>query len=290
MTRVNATSNGQIQRTAPKQGDDLERFIERHSGDFAMVLPSHLTPERMARLALSAVRTTKGLRECTLASFASSIMACATLGLEPNTPLGHAYLIPRKMKGVPTCTLIVGYQGLIELMYRSGVVASVKAEPVFKDDQFQCEKGLNPVLRHVPGDSDDPRSLTHVYTIVRWKGGGEPLWDVMTRRQIDARRAIGGRREYSPWETHYIEMACKSGVRGIAKWVPSSTERPALHQAIAYEERVERGAMAQAIGALGDAPAALLESQGISVTDDGEILDEPDPSSATSDREPGSDG
>jgi recombination protein RecT len=289
MSRVQTDSKGQIQRAAPEQGGKLLEFIADHQRDLAQVLPRHLTPERMARLAISAVRSTRGLAECTLRSFASSILACSTLGLEPNTPLGHAYLIPRKIKGTPTCTLIIGYQGLVELMYRSGAVSSVKAEPVFEGDDFEYEKGLNPKLRHIPRGEDDPSKLTHVYTVVRWRDGGEPVWDVLTRSQIERRRSRGGGGDaFSPWRTDYVAMALKTGVRAIARWVPSSTEKPALQQAIAYEESVERGAPRAAIAALGDEPQAILESHGVDMGED--AADEDGVlSERTRTREPGED-
>ena len=63
-------------------------------------LPSILTPERFTRMALSAINNTPKLAECTPMSFIAALMNAAQLGLEPNTPLGQAYLIPYKNKGV----------------------------------------------------------------------------------------------------------------------------------------------------------------------------------------------
>ena len=136
--------NGQIVREKDARAVPPEtsmiQWIEKHAQDFALVLPKHLTPERMVRLAVSAVRTTPKLAECPIATVASSLMACATLGLEPNTPMGLAYLIPRRNKrhgNKQECTLLVGYQGLKELMYSSGYVSSVKAREVYEGDLFE---------------------------------------------------------------------------------------------------------------------------------------------------------
>ncbi len=265
------TGNGQIVRNEKKAESPLSSFIEQHKADFAMVLPRHITPERMTRLALSAIRTTRDMDKCSLASFAGCIMACSTLGLEPNTPLGHAYLIPRRSRKTNghECTLIIGYRGLIDLMYRSGMVSAVKAEAVFDGDVFEFEKGLNPRLKHIPCGEDDPNKLTHVYTIVRWKAGGDPIWDVMTRREILKHRDRGGynpERE-SPWRTDFVSMALKTGVRAIARWAPTSTERDQLQRAVAYEEASDRGSHNEAINALGDAPAKLLEDAHVETVD-----------------------
>src|SRR5690606_36962479 len=125
------------------------------------------------------------LDKCTIPSFASAIMACSTLGLEPNTPLGHAYLIPfknNKKGGVYEVQLIVGYKGLTELMYRSGIVASVKCNAVFEGDEFRYELGLHPDIIHRPSEEPgrwNPNKLTHVYPVVRLREQGmEPIWDV----------------------------------------------------------------------------------------------------------------
>lgn len=266
MSGPQTTGNGQIVRDTgnKKPESQLAVFVEQHKRDFSLVLPRHLSPDRMVRLALSAIRTTRDMDKCSLASFASCIMACSTLGLEPNTPLGHAYLIPRKSRktGGHECTLIIGYKGLIDLMYRSGIVSAVKAEAVFDGDTFEYEKGLQPRLRHIPCGEDNPDKLTHVYTIVRWKAGGDPIWDVLTRREIMKHRDRGGynpERE-SPWRSDFVAMALKTGVRSIARWAPTSTERNELQRAVAYEEAQERGMNRQAVAALGEEPQQLLEA------------------------------
>ena len=55
-------------------------------------LPEVITPECFTRMALSALNTTPKLAECTQMSFLAALMNAAQLGLEPNTPLGQAYL------------------------------------------------------------------------------------------------------------------------------------------------------------------------------------------------------
>ena len=257
------SQNGQIERAQKTPGNALMQFVEQHHRDFALVLPKHMTPERMVRLAISAIRTTPKLAECSVVSFASCLMACATLGLEPNTHAGHAYLIPRRNKGQMECTLQVGYKGLIDLIYRSGMVSSIKAKAVYEGDHFEYEMGLNPKLVHRPCGEDDPSKLEYVYTVVRWKDGGEPIWDVLTRKQIIARQKRGGAGDgFSPWKTDFEAMALKTGVRAIARWAPTSTERISVTQAIAYEEATERNDPVGAANALGEQAAQGLLTMG----------------------------
>lgn len=267
--------NGEIVRTQPQnQPPTLTQFITKHQEDFGRVLPKHMTADRLVRLAIGAVRTTKHLSECSIPSFASAIMACSVLGLEPNTPLGHAYLIPFKNKGIYECTLIVGYKGLTELMYRSGIVASVRAVPVFEGDEFDYELGLHSDIRHKPGRSPergtDPTKLTHVYPVVKLREAGiDPIWDVLTRPQIEMRRKRSKASSDGPWVTDYIPMALKTGIRQIATWVPSSAERmTAVAQAVAYEQAHELGKGNAAVAALGERAQDVLDGMGAYPTAD----------------------
>lgn len=294
MSKPTTSGNGQIQRASAgtDDGGSLVKFISDHAADFAQVLPKHLTAERMTRLAISVVRRTQGMEKVTIASFAQCIMACSTLGLEPNTPLGHAYLIPRWNGRTKTqeCTLIIGYKGLIDLMYRSAFVSSVKADPVFEPDFFQYEKGLQPILKHRPSGEENPEKLTHVYTIVRWREGGEPIWDVLNRDQILKRRDRGGYdpNKMSPWKTDFVAMAQKTGVRTIARWAPTSTERPQLQAAVAYEDAAERGQLSQAISSLGEVAQEGLHKMGVEPEED-RVIDA-EYAEVGEEREPGSDG
>lgn len=294
MASVKTQRNGEIVRNGnngvARQQPSLVQFLEKHEQDFARVLPKHMTPERMVRLAISAVRTTRGLDKCSVPSFASAIMACSTLGLEPNTPLGHAYLIPFKTE----CQLIIGYKGLIELMYRSGIVASVKCIPVFEGDEFRYELGLHPDIIHRPSEELgrwNPNKLTHVYPVIQLREKGlDPIWDVLTRDQIDQRRKRSKASGSGPWVTDFVAMAQKTGIRSVATWVPSSAERTVpLAQAIAYEEANERGQHGQAIAALGDAAQDTMHELGEFPMDEPDEPSEPEPEE-TATREPGEEG
>ena len=88
----------------------LRDTINKMSGEIAKALPSVMTPERFTRIILSAVSTTPKLADCTPASFMGAMMQAAQLGLEANTPLGQAYLIPRwsGKKKVNECNFQIG--------------------------------------------------------------------------------------------------------------------------------------------------------------------------------------
>jgi recombination protein RecT len=266
-----------------QEGMNVLQFLTKKQDEFSKVIPKHMDSERMMRLALSAINTTPHLAECTIQSVAVSLMACSALGLEPNTPLGHAYLIPFNQKvkrdGRWTkeyrCNLIVGYKGYIELFYRSGAVSSAMAYPVFDCDEFDWTYGLNPTLNHKPSRDSDrylPQRLTHVYPVIRLKNG-DPIWEVFDRGQIETHRARSMAKDSGPWVTDYIAMALKTGIRAINKWVPFSVDKvAAANQA---EALIETGNAHGAIASLGpsayDVGERLLEG----VPEDEEPTPEP---------------
>ena len=100
----------------------LQALIQSMQGEIARALPQAITPERFTRMALSAVSSNPDLSHCESKSFLGAMMTAAQLGLEPNTPLGQAYLIPYKDKGELKAQFQLGYKGLIDLAYRSGSV------------------------------------------------------------------------------------------------------------------------------------------------------------------------
>lgn len=271
MSGPTTTNNGQIQKRTEKPGEGLAKLLDGMKGQMALALPKHLTADRMARVALTAIRTVKGLHECTPASFAACIMTLSQIGLEPCTPLGHAYLIPRKNKSVPECTLILGYQGLIELARRSGEIASIWATPVYSGDRFTVRYGLAPTLDHEP-DLTKPRtadSLTYVYAVARLKTSPDPVFVVLTKAEIEGyrKRGASGRNISTPWDTDYEAMALKTAVRRLFRWLPKSIE---IASALEVDER---GVPSLAV--VSETVASAIEGQGLELPADteAEVLD-----------------
>ena len=98
--RASAGKNQPVKLTKNMSIVDMVKVLEP---EIRRALPAFLTPERFTRMALSAINNTPELAECTPMSFIGALMNAAQLGLEPNTPLGQAYLIPYKNKGVLEC-------------------------------------------------------------------------------------------------------------------------------------------------------------------------------------------
>lgn len=232
-------STGKIQKPAPKNQDtNATKIVKDWFPAVRKVLPRHMNPDRMGRLLFTLMRTNPkiaAIADSNPYSVVGAIMQCAQLGLEPNTPLGHVYLIPFG-KELQT---IIGYQGMIELAMRSGKVSNVYAYCVFEDDEFNYELGLHPDIIHKPFDEGkrDVKKITHVYAVARMKDG-DPIFIVLNRQQVEDRRARSAAKNSGPWVTDYEEMCKKTAIRMLFKSLPKSAE---MAQATVYDEALESG-------------------------------------------------
>lgn len=166
-------------------------------------------------------------------------MQAAQLGLEPGL-LGQCYLLPFKnnRKGITEVQFIIGYKGMIDLARRSGHIQSIYAHAVYENDEFEYELGLNPTLKHVPSFDSDRGEYIGSYAVAHFKDGGYQM-EFMPKSEIEKRRLAspGGRSKYSPWNNYYEEMANKTVIRHMWKYLPISVE---IQQAVAHDEGVAR--------------------------------------------------
>jgi recombination protein RecT len=225
--------NGQIQK--PKDPTMvLSEFLTIRRPHLEAALPKSkgLTVDRLIKLAMLASNRQPKLLECDLATVFQALMQCAELGLEPSGTLGHAYLVPYKVKGVMTCTLVIGYRGLIDLARRSGALKQIEAHVVHERDVFKLRFGLEPLLEHEPCLDGNPGKPKLVYCVVQLADGAKHV-EVMTWAEVMKIKARSKSADYGPWVTDEEEMAKKTVSRRTCKWVPMSSE---LAVAIAHED------------------------------------------------------
>lgn len=204
--------------------------IRSMTSQFELAMPSGREATQLVRDALTALRQLPDLERCSTNSVLGALMTCAQLGLRPGV-LGHAYVLPYGRHA----QLVLGYKGLIELAYRSGLVASIDARIVYERDDFEVEYGLDPKLVHRPhldNDSDAGRAVAY-YAVARMVTGGS-AFVVMSRRQAEQHKMKYGRSS-GPWKTEFDAMARKTCIIALAKTLPLSDE---MASAIATDERV----------------------------------------------------
>jgi len=230
----------QEQKSVQKAGkpSTLRDYIKQMEGEIAKALPTVITPERFTRMVLTALSTDKKLELCTPQSFLGAMMTAAQLGLEPNTPLGQAYLIPYKNKGVLECQFQIGYKGLIDLAYRSGEVEIIQAQVVYENDEFDYELGLDPKLKHKPAKENRGNPI-YYYAIFKTKSGGYGF-EVMSIHDIKVhakKYSQSYSSEYSPWQKNFDEMAKKTVLKRVLKYAPLKSD---FVRAVAMDETVKK--------------------------------------------------
>ena len=190
-----------------------------------------MTPERFARIAISAIQKTPKLAETSPQSFMISLMQAAQLGLEPNSPMGQAYLIPY---GNET-TFQIGYKGLLALAYRNPNVAVIQARTVYENDEFSVEYGLHEDIVHEPalGERGDPIGY---YAFYRMKDGSGSFC-FMSRPEMEdfRKRYTKTNKADTPWNTAFDAMAKKTVIKRLLKYAPIGGD---LQAAIAADETV----------------------------------------------------
>lgn len=248
--------------------NNLPDLIVRSKPQFALAIGGS-TPaqrqeraERFTRICLTAMRQTPKLAQCEPASILGAMMTCAQLNLEPNTPQGLAYLIPYGRE----CQFQVGYKGLMQLMYRSGAIASFNADVVYRQEVeqglFEYESGISPRISHKidllnpEARTGKPEDVIAAYAAVVLKTG-EPIVRLVTKMEIDQARALN--RGSSPaWRDHYAAMAIKTAIKRLSAWLPvtkvadafAAEEATAPAEAVVEHEKPTPASTVAAINAM----------------------------------------
>jgi recombination protein RecT len=225
----------------------LQGLLERYKHQIAVALPRHMTPERMIRVALSAVSSSPGLLECDPLSVAACVVQSSILGLEPSSVLGESYLVPfwnsrlRKKQA----QLVPGYMGLVKLARQSGEVSIIDAQVVYSNDTFEFHKGSDVYWTHKwnrSGDRGEPQGVWAGYVLK----DGSKNFEYWTLDQIETHRDKFSKGAFDrdgkltgAWRDSPEWMWKKTVLRQVIKLMPKSIE---LSTALSLEERSDVGA------------------------------------------------
>lgn len=240
----------------------VKKFFESQKPTLLAVLPKHVSADRMLKLALGAMRTTPKLHQCTIESLFGALVQCSQLGLEPNTPLGHAYLIPFKSE----VQIVFGYKGLLDLARRSGQIVSIAAHEVCENDHFEFEYGLDEKLSHRPAMLKPRGDVVAFYAVAKFSGGGH-AFEVMSVSQVEAIRDSAQNYKFAHdksktvWGQHFVEMGRKTVLRRLMKYLPVSIE---LATAVALDSKAEDES--QNLGSVLSGDFEVVDSDGVITT------------------------
>ena len=169
-------------------------------------------------------------------SVATAMMTAAQLDLEPNTPQGLAYLIPYRCRSGYECQFQLGYKGLLQLAYRSGLIASINADVVYRAEVeaglFSYRRGVCPTITH---ETDILRpelrsgEIVAAYAACTLRGGETLLrvidaGDIARARESSASWKASQKygSQNTPWLTSPDAMWMKTALRRLAAWMPQT--------------------------------------------------------------------
>jgi recombination protein RecT len=215
----------------------MQASIAGMAHEFERALPGKIGVERMMRIAMTAILKTPTLAMCEPTTFMGALLQALQLGLEVNTPLGQAYLIPRKKNDRNgrflywECNFQMGYQGLLDLCYRYGKYKRITAEVVYEGDYFDYRYGTKEFLDHRP-EGKPEANPTHVWALYELENGGERfvVWswaEAMAHGEEFSDSFSKDKPWASPWlssKTAQEEMAKKSVLKALLKYAPKSVE------------------------------------------------------------------
>lgn len=220
-----AVEQKRVAPSLPAGTVSIERFME--SVKFAILDPKN-----------------PALRTCDKESLRRSIAQAANYGLEVGGVLGQSYFIPynESVKNpqtgqwdkVMTCHFQIGYKGLIELARRSKTIKTIAAEPVYANDEFECELASGRSIHHKINIFKDRGEVVAYYCLVELTNGGEQF-AILTKSDAEKFRdkysksyvmakSSGKGLEENNWVKNFDAMALKTCVIKALKLCPISIE------------------------------------------------------------------
>ena len=193
-------------------------YITSHEDEIRAMLPNHIEQERFMRNMGRQLVGNQSLQDCDPSSLVTSCVEAANLGLDIGT-LGSCWVIPYGRQA----TLVVGYQGLIDLAIRSGTVKAIHCNVVRKNDEYGANQtaffhNYDPFALEAERDE-----IVGVYTIIELANGASQ-YETMNIEQVEKVRQSSAARNSGPWTEHWDRMAIKTVLRRALTKIKLSPE------------------------------------------------------------------
>jgi recombination protein RecT len=214
---------------------NLPAMIAQSETRIADVLPEGMDPKRVVRLARLAVHRNPKLLKCDPVSVIEAILVASQLGLEINSPIGGAHLVPFKNK----CQMIPDYRGLIKLALQNDDCVKLVAREVYASDDFRIMQGTEEKIYHIPdvmADARQDEDIIAFYSVatLNSQNGLLTVHEYASRGDVDKIRLRSRAGNDGPWVTDYAAMGKKTMIKRVLKWLDLS---PQLALAIEMDNR-----------------------------------------------------
>ena len=224
---------------------NVKQMLKAKEKQIYTLLGKLLDPQKFAIVAMTTVRASEKLQQCSASSLVTSIIKAAQRGLSLDPTLGHAYLVPYWNSDLSCfeAQYQTGYKGKIFLAQRDAEIV-IDTFVIYENDQFKISRTEN-------GDTfiHEPCPLTEEPgEAIGWLGrarlpDGKVIFEVMRRTEIEKiRQTVKAKykgKDTPAWLYWYDEQARGKVVNRLAKYLPQAAT---LQEDSATEDALDAGA------------------------------------------------
>jgi recombination protein RecT len=256
----------------------IAQQLEKMKPQLGAVLPSHIKPEQFNRVVMTAINLNPQLVAADRRSLFNSCNRCAADGLLPDGREAALVTFGQQVQYMPMVF------GIIKKLRNSGEIASITARIVYEAElkesrfSFVIDDGQER-LKHEPMLTGERGKPALVYATAKFKDGTVQN-EVMTVADVEKVRNVSRSKGNGPWVQWWDEMARKTVIRRLSKYLPLSAEDHRLMQDQAEDTEfteLKRDALAAAPQSL-DAARMLggpAEPETPHDAETGEVIEQP---------------
>jgi recombination protein RecT len=197
--------------------DRLSAQVAKMEGEFAKALPKHIPSAKFVRSVQTAIKLNPGIASCEPASVMGSCIKAAADGLILDGREAALVMYGNKAQYMPMVA------GVIKRLVNSGNLSTINAHVVYQNDVFEYVLGDEERIIHKPTIIGERGPLIAVYAIATMKDGTK-MRRVMAKADVEKVRMSSRSKDNGPWKSWYEEMARKTVIRNLAKYLPASAD------------------------------------------------------------------
>ena len=196
--------------------------LGRMTGEFSAVLPPQIPAERFIRTIVTAVQMDPSLLMADRRSLYGSCMKAAQDGLQLDGREAALVIFKDRKNGGSKVQYMPMVGGILKKIRNSGEISTISAHVVYSNDEFEYELGDSERITHKPRLEDRGQPIA-VYAIARGRDGGV-YREVMSVAEVRKVQSVSRSRDSGPWSSWWDEMARKTVVRRLAKYLPTTID------------------------------------------------------------------
>ena len=213
--------------------DPWRKQLDQMRPEWQALFSSQQHLERFRRVVATAINNNPDLLDADRRSLFGAATMAAQDGLMPDGREGALVIYNTKIKvgdreqWIKAVRWMPMVAGVLKKIRQSGELLDISVQVAYAADHFTYQLGDDARITHIPNlDEEDRGELRFVYAIARTKDGGA-YREVMSRKQVEQIKA-SSKSDKGPWKSWYEEMARKSVLRRLAKFLPSGHEIEAM--------------------------------------------------------------